>query len=105
MPPEAALEAWLAPPQLYIVLAITVATFGWLLKPESLGSLSLCEVGWGALLVLTQVAHIALYSELPARLNELTHGVLMALYLMTAFWLFATRWQRAKDHPPNSPPS
>ena len=102
-PPDAALDAVLAPAQLYIVLAITVATFGWLLKPESLGSLSPWQVAWGALLVLAQGAHLVLYPVLPPWLNAMTHGALLALYVLTALGLFANRWLEAKSQPPNSP--
>ena len=107
MPPDAALDTALdvcfAPSQLYIVLAITVATFGWLLKPESLGSLSGLQVTLGALLVFVQAAHLVLYPALQPRYNAMMHGAMLALYMLTALWLFGNRWREAKSRPPNSP--
>lgn len=45
MPPDAspvvpAVDVSLAPSQIYILFAITLTTFAWLLKPEAFGQLS-----------------------------------------------------------------
>ena len=63
MPPEPslALDASLAPAQIYIVLAITVASFSWLLKPEPPGQLTGRQVFIGFLLIFIQFLHLVSY--------------------------------------------
>ena len=107
MPLEApALDASLAPAQIYIVLAITVATFGWLLRPETLRQLTGLQVIAGGLLILYQCMHLWVYVTFHAiqpAINTVLHGVALALYLLTAAWLLKTRWIEARDHPPTNP--
>lgn len=75
-----------APMQVYIVLAITVATFAWLLRPPLL--LRLPPKGWlpGALLVFLQCIHLWTYTLLDQRVNTLAHFVVIAFYLAVAAW-------------------
>lgn len=81
-------ELAFAPMQIYIVLAITVATFAWLLKPPLL--LKLTPKGWwpGAVLVLLQCIHLWTYTLLDqwVWVNPLAHFVVIALYLGTTCW-------------------
>lgn len=72
MPPEPslALDASLAPAQIYIVLAITVASFSWLLKPETLGQLAGWQVFIGFLLIFIQFLHLVSYAAIHANWPE-----------------------------------
>ena len=107
MPPDAALDtvrAVYAPTQVYIVLAITLTTFAWLLKPdESLGRLTGGQAAIGATLILLEIVHIAAYPVLRPSLNSTLHIAALALYWLAAAWLFSDRWAEAKSRPPNSP--
>lgn len=108
MPPEPplALDASLAPAQIYIVLAITVASFSWLLKPETLGQLAGLQVFAGFSLVFFQLLHLVFYATIHAsrpELNTRIHGVVLLGYVVTAAWLFRTRWMEAKSQPPKNP--
>ena len=62
--PSSALDSSLAPAQIYIVLAITVASFSWLLKSETLGELTGRQVLVGGLLILYQLLHVATYAAI-----------------------------------------
>lgn len=111
MPPDASpaipvIGASLAPPQIYILLAITLTTFAWLLKPEAFGQLSGRQLWPAAFLVLYQSGHVVSYvaiERIAPEANTLAHGFALAGYLLTAVWLFRTRWIEARDQPPNSP--
>ncbi len=72
-----ALDASLAPTQIYIVLAITVATFAWLLKPETLRQLTGLQVIAGGVLVFYQCMHLWIYvalHEIQPVINTVMHG-------------------------------
>lgn len=111
MPPDAvpaapAIGASLAPPQIYILFAITLTTFAWLLKPETLGQLSGRQLAAGGSLVLYQCCHVVSYvavDEIEPGINTVAHGIALAGYLAATAWLFGTRWVEAKSQPPNSP--
>ena len=108
MPPDAcpAVDASLAPSQIYIIFAITLTTFAWLLKPEAFGQLSGRQLLVGVSLVFYQVAHVVLYvaiQQIGPEINVVVHGIALAGYLVAAAWLFRTRWIEAKDRPPSNP--
>ena len=108
MPPEPslALDASLAPAQIYIVLAITVASFSWLLKPEPPGQLTGRQVFIGFLLIFIQFLHLVSYAAIHANwpeFNTVAHGIVLSLSMAAGMWLFRTRWMEAKSQPPNEP--
>ena len=108
MPPDASpvIGASLAPPQIYILLAITLTTFAWLLKPESFGQLRGWQIWPAALLVVYQSGHVVSYvaiERIAPEVNTVAHGFALAGYLLTAAWLFRARWIEARDQPPDSP--
>ena len=102
MPPD----ALLAPTQVYIILAITVATFSWLLRPESMAQLSGWEVAVCACVVGYQSLHLLLFTSIHENYpwaNVAAHGIAVASYLIMAAWLFSKRWIESKTTPPSSP--
>ena len=111
MPPDASPvvpggDASLAPSQIYILFAITLTTFAWLLKPEAFGQLSGRQLSVGGLLVFYQGVHIVSYvaiEQIGPELNVVVHGIALTGYLVAAAWLFRTRWIEAKDRPPSNP--
>lgn len=107
-PPDAslALDASLAPAQIYIVLAITVASFSWLLKPETVGQLTVPQVFVGFLLIFLQLLHVVFYATIHAsrpEINTVAHGIVLLGYVVVAVWLFRVRWMEAKSRPPSNP--
>ena len=111
MPPDAspavpAVDVSLAPSQIYILFAITLTTFAWLLKPEAFGQLSGRQLLAGALLVFYQGVHVVSYvaiEQIGPEINVVVHGIALTGYLLAAAWLFRMRWIEAKDQPPSHP--
>ena len=87
----------MAPTQLYIVLAITVATLSWLLGPEkNFNGLSGREVAAAGALVVVECLHLWMYSFLPDLMNTILHGAAVAGWLIATGWIFLRRWKQAK---------
>jgi uncharacterized membrane protein len=97
------LELLLAPTQLYILLAITVATLAWLLKPSPAGKAALreCLVGLG--LVVVQVLQLWIHDWIPPGVALVLHGMSAVAYIVVSAWLFTQRWREAKSAPPSHP--
>lgn len=105
-PDPPALDSSLAPAQIYIVFAITVASFSWLLKPETLGELTGRQVLVGGLLIFYQLLHVATYATIQVvrpEINFVMHVVALASYTSATAWLFRARWIEAKSRPPSDP--
>ena len=83
----------LAPTQIYIVLALTVTTFSWLLSPRVVRVLEAQTVAWCATLVLVQIGHIAVYAY-GASLTGLLHLLVLGAYLGVSGRLFLGYWAR-----------
>ena len=93
----------LAPTQIYIVLAITIATLSWLVRPDDIEQL---EKRWGFLvgaLVIGQVIHCLIYANLAWLANQVMHGVALAAYIVMGVTLFTRSWTRFKSRPPGIP--
>ena len=91
------------PTQLYILVAITVATLAWLVRPsdvEQLEGSMVCVVG---LLLVLQVAHVLFYVHVPLQANYIMHGVSWAGYIIMATMLFSRAWMRYVSRPPDLP--
>lgn len=99
------LEDMLAPPQLYVLLAITIATFGWLLRPGTLGELPSEWLMRSGALILAQFVHLwtANTSLMPVWFNNFLHLVILSAYFITMVALFAVRWAEDKSKPPDLP--
>lgn len=92
----AAVASDMAPTQLYIVLAITVATLSWLLGPEkNFNGLSSGEVAAAGVLVVVECLHLWVYSFLPDWTNTILHGAAVAGWLLATGWIFRRRWKQA----------
>ena len=103
-------EEMLAPPQLYVLLAITIATFGWLLRPGTLGELPSDILKLGAALVFVQYLHLGLANfspdmppDMPSRLNFFLHYINLSAYVLITVRLFVERWREDKGKPPDAP--
>lgn len=91
------------PPQLYIVLAITVATLSWLLKPSEIEQLEARACIVIGLFVLLEIAHVLVYYQLNVLTNLIAHGVAWTGYIIIATTLFSRAWTRSKSRPPELP--
>ena len=94
-PPE------LAAPQIYILLAITVAAFAWLLKPGRTDTLEKRHAFVPLAIIVPQVWRIVGDGM---RAEEYLHSVLVLLWMICIVWLFRSAWQRDRSAPPPDPP-
>ena len=94
----------LAPIQLYIVLAITVATFGWLLSPMRLETLSAKETWAPVVFIGIQLAAILMYGSLPNWAASDVHQLTLILYGLIAARLFRGAWVYSRNRALEMPP-
>lgn len=96
---------FLAPPQIYVFLGITMATFSWLLKPESARSID--RLGkWSLGLVAVQVLHLLIYvvlEEVHEAVNPIVHAVVVIWYSIVTAKMYFGRWATAKSQAPTNP--
>ena len=98
----------LAPPQIYIMFAISVATFAWLLRPKAITTLPFKALISFALFLVFQGLHAALFlfvHGVHARINGVLHSIVIAVYFGILFWSLRNKWVRSKEKPPISPGS
>lgn len=100
--PQCLVEIY-SPTQLYIVLAITVATLSWLVKPSEIEQLEVRASVVIGTLVLLQIAHVLFYPRLDVLTNIIAHGGAWAGYVILATMLFSRAWTRSKSRPPELP--
>ena len=109
MPPEthliSATTDYFAPPQVYVFLGITMATFSWLLKPDSARRID--GLGkWSLGLVAVQVLHLLFYVVLEGiheAVNPIAHGVVVIWYSIVTAMIYFRLWATAKSRPPTNP--
>lgn len=109
MPPETHLISettdYFAPPQVYVFLGITMATFSWLLKPDSASRID--KLGkWSLGLVAVQVVHLLFYVVLEGiheAVNPIAHAVVVIWYSIVTATMYFSRWATAKSRPPTNP--
>ena len=90
-----------APMQVYIVLAITITTFAWLLRPPVLLTLPPLDLVPGGVLILVQCLHLWFYTMLYQELNILIHSILVVGYLAVASWLVYRLRLHHVERPPD----
>lgn len=100
MPPS--LDGLLAPSQLYIVLAVTVATCGWLARPSK-NPVALRMVEPAFLFIVFQVAQIALHGYIAEPWALVMHVVTLVLYLPLTFNLIMRGWLAEIETDPDMP--
>ena len=96
----------LAEPQIYVMLAITVATFGWMFKPDADVDLDRKGVHVIAGLLFLQGLHLALYAplqKLSPFANSALHFSMIAVYIWALLAAYLELLIAAKSRPPNSP--
>ena len=76
------------PIQIYVVLAVTVATFNWLLPAAEVRSLSRLGIWFCACLMVYMMAHVLLYEYLPKVANLWMHKVSFVGYLAVSITLY-----------------
>ena len=97
----------MAPTELYIVMAITVATFSWLLAPRNGGyELPGSVTYWACGFLVFQVTHIVYYSAIDGwwpTLNIFMHRLTLMTYVTGICGLLLAGWYRLKSSPPDVP--
>ena len=101
-------DCWLAPTELYIVMAITVATFSWLLVPRRPGDPPLAAwIVWPSLaFLLLQVIQIVAYRDIENRwpsLPAIMHQSTLLLYAVGLCVLLWSGWLNALPADPDLP--
>ena len=92
-----------APVQIYILLALTVSTFAWLVQPDQFYELRSRHVVIGSLLGFVQILQILIYGFVPLPVNIALHSLFFVSYFGVAIWLFRHRWIQKKSAAPARP--
>ena len=104
MPPECVECAPHAPAQVYVLVAIMIATASWLRE----GAASIAAKFAVVVLILAGLYHAVLYVQLTSEANALIHVSLLAAYSLFLPWLFGQHVQeqiRKRAAPPRLPAS